>query len=125
MTSCFEAVVQSVGGEVAEFLAGRTLIFFGPEAPPELREVSVLLFMITLNSSPILVPGNHIQIGQTTLRIMQTGEVAEDNLRTLTHLVLVASDQEILPGQVAVEGKWPGESELHPGVMVQILANEG
>ncbi len=124
MKSCFEAVIQGVGGEVPEFLAGRTLIFFGPEAPPELREVSVLLFTVTMDSSTILVPGNNIHIGNSTLRIMQTGNVAEDNLRTLTHLVLVPHGQDILPGQVAVEGEWPAESDLRLGRSVQVLTSE-
>lgn len=121
MTTCFEAVVNAVGREVPEFISGKTLIFFGPNVPCELQEVSVSVTVSTITSSPVLVPGHLIHIGRSVLQIREVGTVAEENLRLLTHLVLVTSDQQILPGQVRVVGDWSSLNDIGPGAVMKVM----
>lgn len=121
MTTWFEATVKAVGREVEEFLAARTLIFFGPDAPAELQDVSVLLEVSAIDPGSVLMPGRVIEIGESAWTITGVGGAAEENLRRLAHLVLVGDGEEILPGQVRVRGNWPSLKNIQCGAMLRIF----
>ncbi len=121
MATWFEATVREVGEQVEDFLDARMLIFFGENAPPELREVSVVLSVSTMDPSPVLVPGRLLTIGQGNLTIEEVGSAAEENFRLLTHVVLATEGQAILPGQIRVAGQWPSLADVQPNSKVQIL----
>lgn len=108
--------VTSVGDLAAEFLAEGIIVLFGNDAPEELREVSVV-HHATVNVGGVS-RGDQVTIsgeeGTTTMVVLAVGDVANENLRNLGHLVLKrnGSTEPALPGDVCCdEGPIPTISE--------------
>ena len=84
----------------------RILVFFKVGAPPELAEISILHEPSELLAD--VQPGDCISIedGQR-YRVTAVGELANDNIRELGHLVMRfdGRDTPELPGYICVEDK--------------------
>lgn len=104
--SYYVSYIVEIGSEVEGFLSSRLLVLFGESAPQELREISVIHKVSTMVEGSLLLPGRELVLNETGLEVVEVGSMAEKNLRTLGHVVL-ASEGELLPGQVRVKGKWP------------------
>lgn len=102
-TVIYEARVEEIGAMVPELLEAGVLIFFGKQAPPELREIAIVHDGTTLMAS--LAPGDIIHLGEARYVITGVGEVASDNFATLGHIVIKANGaaEAELPGEVSVE----------------------
>ena len=99
------STVVAVGDSVEEFRAARVLVFFNVGAPEELAEFSVL-HEATVNLANV-ASGDSLRLGAETFDILAVGEVANQNLANLGHLVVKADgrrDPEML-GDVCVEAR--------------------
>ena len=122
MKTIYETTVTAVGPMAVEFAAEGILVFFGSDAPEELHE-----FAIIHDHSPNeddVSPGDVVEIDEARFEVTGVGEVANDNLRNLGHVVIKfngLSDTE-LPGEVSVEiGDVP---TIEPGTHVRILSED-
>ena len=99
------STVVGIGDSVEEFRAARVLVFFNAGAPEELAEFSVL-HEATVNLANV-ASGDSLRLGAETFDILAVGEVANQNLANLGHLVVKAdgrTDPEML-GDVCVEAR--------------------
>ena len=111
----YRGVIQEIGPMVEEFLPHGILIFFGANAPAELREVSLVHDGTHLHTN--LAVGDLLQFipasstdESTThppmrFRLTAVGEMANANLAQLGHLVVHfdAASTANLPGTISVE----------------------
>lgn len=114
----YQATVTEIGPLVDEFINAGILVFFGADAPPELREFSIIHDGTELLAG--VVPGDTMVIDDTPYKVLAVGEVANSNLGNLGHLVMKFNGLEEvqLPGDVCVE-----EKPVHPvkvGTIFQI-----
>ena len=110
----YRGVIQEIGPMVEEFLPHGILIFFGANAPAELREVSLVHDGTQLNA-PLAV-GDLLQFDNPAtkevtksspmcFRVTAIGEMVEANLAQLGHIVVHfdAATTAKLPGVVSVD----------------------
>lgn len=97
--------VVAVGEAVEEFLKAQILVFFQEGAPEELAEFSVL-HAADINLATV-APGDVLLLGQESFDILAVGEVANQNLAQLGHLVVKANGatQVEMLGDVCVTAK--------------------
>jgi PTS system glucitol/sorbitol-specific IIA component len=99
------STVVGIGDSVEEFRAARVLVFFNAGAPDELAEFSVL-HEATVNLANV-ASGDSLRLGAETFDVLAVGEVANQNLANLGHLVVKAdgrTEPEML-GDVCVEAR--------------------
>jgi glucitol/sorbitol PTS system EIIA component len=103
--SKYKATVTEIGPLVGEFTEAGILVFFGDDAPPELREFSIIHDGKELIED--VVPGDAVIIDDSHYNVLAVGEVANKNLANLGHLIIKfnGKDQPELPGDVCVEEK--------------------
>lgn len=109
MSVFFESAVTRLGHEATEMIEGGVLILFAEPVPEELADVSVL-HMPTREPAHPMQPGDVFCIGDTRLAITAVGGQADENLRSLGHLVLYlnpAADAGLLPGAIHATGNLP------------------
>lgn len=101
----YEAKITVIGPLASEFLAHNIIVLFGESAPEELVEFSVIHDGQTLHKP--LAPGDTVCIGEECVQILAVGEVANENLANLGHLILKFNGEtEIeMPGDVCVEDR--------------------
>lgn len=118
----YETVVTAVGPMAVEFAAEGILVFFGTNAPEELHEFAIL-HEHTPNDEDV-VPGDRLAIDESEFTVTGVGDVANDNLRNLGHLVVKLNGltETELPGEVSVTaGDAPA---IEPGTHIRIIAGE-
>lgn len=99
----YQANITAIGPLVSEFVEAGVLVFFGANAPEELAEFSILHDGAGLNGA--VVPGDRIRLNEHTYRVLAVGDVANQNLGALGHLVIKfngATEPE-MPGDVCAE----------------------
>jgi len=115
LTLKYRGVIQEIGPMVEEFLPDGILIFFGANAPAELREVSLVHDGTHLHAN--LAVGDQLQFipapstnasathPPMRFRLTAVGEMANGNLAQLGHLVVHfdAATTANLPGTISVE----------------------
>lgn len=107
----YRAIIQEVGPMVPEFLPHGILIFFGEQAPAELREVSLihdgnqLISPIVVGDVLRFTPPSHENAARAWYRFTAVGDMANANLAELGHLVVHfdAATEPTLPGAASVE----------------------
>lgn len=101
----YEATITQIGPLTGEFIDAGILVLFGPGAPEELIEFAILHDGVTLHAP--LAPGDTLWLGEAAFRILAVGEVANNNLGALGHLVLKFNGLTApeLPGDVCVEAR--------------------
>ena len=118
MTLKYQTTVTAVGPMAVEFAAEGILVFFGTDAPEELHDFAIL-HEHTPNEDDV-VPGDTLEIAGVDYTVTGVGDVANDNLRNLGHLVVKFNGltETELPGEVSVtEGTAPG---IEPGTVIRI-----
>ncbi|MGQ9494198.1 MAG: PTS glucitol/sorbitol transporter subunit IIA [Anaerolineae bacterium] len=115
----YEMRVVEIGPLVPEFIENKILVFFKVGAPPELAEFSILHEPSTFFSE--VQPGDYIAIADQPYQVTAVGEVANQNIRELGHLVLKCNgrNQAELPGDVCVEDKELPSIQI--GMVIRIL----
>ena len=116
--------VTGVGELATEFLEAGIVVLFGDDAPEELQEVAVV-HHATVNAGGVS-PGDVVTVTSgddvTTMSVLAVGDVANDNLTNLGHLVLKRNGETeaALPGDVCCdEGPIP---PITPGDRITVVA---
>jgi PTS system glucitol/sorbitol-specific IIA component len=115
--------VTAIGDQVDEFMRHQILVLFEAGAPEELAVFSILHEPVLKGSN--VEPGDVLWLGSADYRILAVGEVANQNLAALGHLVIKfngLSDPE-LPGDVCVESRAAVKPSL--GDEIRIVTNGG
>lgn len=111
MTTRLDTTVTGVGEMAGEFFDAEIMVLFGEDAPPELLDVAVV-HRPEGDVRPVLV-GDTITISgsnESTMAVLAVGDVVNENLRNLGHLVMKRNGQDIasLPGDLCcTEGPIP------------------
>lgn len=102
MMTKYQATVTFIGPLAGEFLAEQIIVLFGQNAPEELAEFAILHDGVELTAP--FVAGDRVTIGEAGFEILAVGEVANDNLANLGHLVLKFNGEtEVeMPGDVCL-----------------------
>jgi glucitol/sorbitol PTS system EIIA component len=102
----YESTVLRAGSEASELVEGGVLILYADPIPDALESVSVV-HSPAGPPSAAMRPGHVLSVGDQQLRITRVGEIADDNLRALGHVVVYVDpgdDAPLLPGAVHAEG---------------------
>jgi PTS system glucitol/sorbitol-specific IIA component len=101
----FCAKVVSIGELVTEFTEAGILVFFGENAPDELKEFSIIHDGKSL-AKPVAI-GDRVKVAGHSYKVLAVGEVANTNFSNLGHFVMKANGaHEVeMPGDVCVEAK--------------------
>lgn len=120
--SKYKATVTEIGPLVSEFIQAGILVFFGDDAPPELREFSIIHNGKTLAAD--VAPGDVVIIDNEQYQVLAVGEVANKNLSNLGHLIMKFNGQTTpqLPGDVCVEEKPVHQVKI--GSIFEIIGEE-
>lgn len=99
----YQANITAIGPQVSEFVDAGVLVFFGQSAPPELAEFAILHDGSHLDDA--VRPDDQLCLGEHTYRVLAVGEVANQNLSALGHLVVKFNGQSVpeMPGDVCAE----------------------
>jgi PTS system glucitol/sorbitol-specific IIA component len=98
-----ESVVSSIGPMALDFEEDKVLIFFGPQAPDELREVAIIHEVVKSDITSITA-GQHFHIDDQEYQVVSVGTEACHNLLELGHISVYFSEPpaDILPGSIYV-----------------------
>ena len=115
----YRAAVEPFGEMAPAFAAEGIVIFFGLEAPEELHDFAILIDHKEL-LSPV-TPGDVIEIDGVGLSVVGVGDVANENLSNLGHLVVKFNglEEPELPGDVSVAAQ--PVPDINIGTVVRIL----
>lgn len=118
----YKATVTEIGPLVKEFTEAGILVFFGDDAPPELREFSIIHDGKDLVAD--ISPTDTIIIDDELYLVMAVGDIANKNLSNLGHLIMKfnGSEKAQLPGDVCVEDKPVHQVEI--GSVIQIIGEK-
>lgn len=99
----YQALITAIGPLVSEFVEGGVLVFFGANAPPELAEFAILHDGEKLEGT--IIPGDRIRLNDYDYRVLAVGEIANQNLAALGHLVIKFNGMTApeMPGDVCTE----------------------
>lgn len=120
MAVVYDTVVVAVGDEAKLFFEQGIVVLFAEGAPEELAEFSITHRPTVTDAG--VVPGAVVDLAGERLSVVSVGDVANDNLRNLGHLILKRNaSSDPLPGDVCCdEGRMP---ELVEGDRMQILVD--
>jgi len=96
-----QSTVQEIGILVPSFQEDKIVILFGPSAPAELREISVIHAFNELGEEPLKVGGT-LTFDDETFTITAVGSLANQNFKELGHISIYFQEHEgeVLPGAV-------------------------
>jgi len=117
----YTAKVTDIGPLVSDFIDAGILVFFGSEAPEELREFSIIHDGKTL-LEPVCA-GDIIHLDEARFKVLAVGDVANNNLSALGHIIVKFNGQDApeMPGDICTEiGKLP---EIRVGSLLQITGS--
>lgn len=119
MDNLYSVTVTSVGEMATAFAEEGILVFFGPDAPEELHEFAILT---DHSSGPVrpITTGDELEIDGTAFEILCVGDVANDNVASLGHLVVKFNGltEPELPGDVSLPSV---EAPLiEPGAVIRV-----
>lgn len=100
----FETKVVEIGELVEDFKDEGVLVLFGPSAPPELKDISVI-HEFPYEPNNVLKTGMTIELGGIEYKVYDVGSEANKNFEELGHLSIYFSEDgsmEILPGAIGV-----------------------
>ncbi|WP_419893314.1 PTS glucitol/sorbitol transporter subunit IIA [Oceanobacillus kimchii] len=106
----YTSFVKEVGSLALAFEEDKVVILFGPEAPQELRDVSIIHEVNQEDNDAPIKNGGELQIDDQIYKVTAVGTSANKNLKELGHISIYFSEpnEEILPGAVFVSpSKYP------------------
>ncbi|MSS77744.1 PTS glucitol/sorbitol transporter subunit IIA [Anaerococcus sp. AGMB00486] len=96
--------IIEVGQLVNEFKDDKIFILFGVEAPPELKDFSVIIDFKRDEIKEYFKVGGMLIINNIEYEIEKVGEVANDNFNKLGHVAVhIGSNESVLPGSIHVK----------------------
>lgn len=95
--------VSYIGELALSFEEEKVLIFFGPNAPEELKEVSVIQELKESGDRPISA-GDRLVVGDQEYQVTSLGSEAYHNLMSIGHISIYFTEapEDVLPGSVYV-----------------------
>lgn len=102
MKIIYENTVTNIGNSADEF-GNEMIIFFGDNAPEELRDYCYSLELKDVNGN--IEVGDYVDIGGVKAKILAVGDEAQANLEGLAHLTVNLSGNidDLLPGAIVTE----------------------
>ncbi|SUU93099.1 PTS system glucitol/sorbitol-specific transporter subunit IIA [Anaerococcus octavius] len=102
MKIIYENTVTNIGNSADEF-GNEMIIFFGDNAPEELRDYCYSLEIKDTDGD--IKAGDHIDIDGVQSKILAVGDEAQVNLESLAHLTVNLSGNidDLLPGAIVTE----------------------
>ncbi|MGE8203748.1 PTS glucitol/sorbitol transporter subunit IIA [Heyndrickxia sp. NPDC080065] len=96
-----KTIVQEIGVLVPTFKEDKIVILFGPQAPQELREISVIHEFEELTEESIK-EGGTIRFDEEEFTVTAVGSLANQNFKELGHISIYFQEPqgEVLPGSV-------------------------
>jgi len=93
--------ILDIGKMVPEFEAEKLFVLFGNSAPPELRDISVIIDFERNDDGIYFKEGSKLIISNQEYEITEVGNMANSNFHELGHLsIYLNEDMETLPGAV-------------------------
>ncbi|MDP8978657.1 MAG: PTS glucitol/sorbitol transporter subunit IIA [Actinomycetota bacterium] len=117
----YDTKVTAVGEGSGEFFDAGIIVLFGQDAPEELQEFAVVHDPSVTEGG--LEPGDVVHIGDERLQVLAVGDVADENLTNLGHIVLKRNGQQeaSMPGDVCCdEGEVP---EIGVGTPIRVVGS--
>jgi PTS system glucitol/sorbitol-specific IIA component len=118
----YHARVTAIGEIADEFIAEGVIVFFAATAPEELQEVALVHDQTDPQTEDVQA-GDTIRLGDKTYPVLAVGPVANENLRSLGHLVLKFNglEEPEMQGDVNL----PNETipEISVGIELEILGD--
>lgn len=102
----YESTILRVGAETDELFEGGVLILFAEPVPDALESVSVI-HRPAGEPGAEMRPGDLLQLGDSTVELRAVGERADENLRSLGHIVVYVTVPDgggLAPGAVHADG---------------------
>jgi len=117
-STLYQSTVNKIGDLVPAFREQGMLVFFGANAPEELHDFCIL-HTPTVHEG-VLLPGDIVTIGETSMTVLAVGDVASENLMNLGHLNLKANGLESaeLPGDVNIAVQDLPEVEIGTNITI-------
>ena len=99
----YTAKVTELGPLVTEFIDAGILVFFGADAPEELKEFAIIHDGAKLEKD--VTPGDMICLDDSCFSVLAVGEVANQNLGSLGHFIVKFNGESTpeMPGDMCVE----------------------
>lgn len=101
----YKSVVKEIGNLALAFEEEKVMILFGPQAPSELREISIIHeTTIEPSEAPVKVGGKFV-VDDQEYTVTAVGSAANANLKELGHISIYYTEpfEEVLPGSIFVE----------------------
>lgn len=114
-----KSTVVEIGQMALAFEEDKVIVLFGPKAPPELKEISVIHETESINESE-LSHARQFVVDGAVYDILTIGSAAMANLVELGHLSVYFTEPpaDILPGSIYVQpGNMPA---FHVGSVIEI-----
>ncbi|TCP54024.1 PTS system glucitol/sorbitol-specific IIA component [Tamaricihabitans halophyticus] len=104
----YESSVLRVGAEAADMVEGGVWILYADPIPDALEEVSIV-HAPTGELTREMRAGDRLWLGEDSVELTAVGERANENLRTIGHVVIYLDqeDTQLLPGAVHAKGSLP------------------
>lgn len=101
----YKSVVKEIGDLALAFEEEKVMILFGPKAPSELREISVIHELTIDPSENPIKEGGSFVVDDQEYKITAVGSAANDNLMELGHISVYYTEpfEDVLPGAIFVE----------------------
>ncbi|TNC29471.1 PTS glucitol/sorbitol transporter subunit IIA [Amycolatopsis alkalitolerans] len=106
MTVYYESTILRSGAEAQDMVDGGVVILYADPIPDALEEVSVVHAPVAMPGRDVRV-GDIFRIGEAEIELIAVGERADENLRTLGHIVVYLNPDDgttLLPGAVHGRG---------------------
>ncbi len=99
----YKTTIIKVGDLVSDFMESNILVFFGPNAPDEVVEFSIIHEHPATQAE--VKPGDQIVLTGQSYEVCAVGEVANSNLQKLGHFVLKFNGltKPQMPGDICLE----------------------
>lgn len=101
----YDAHITAIGPLVTEFTEAGVLVFFGADAPEELKEFAIIHNGTKLEGQVSV--GDLICLNDECFRVFAVGEVANQNLVALGHFIVKFNGETTpeMPGDICAEAK--------------------
>ncbi|NKQ54025.1 PTS sorbitol transporter subunit IIA [Amycolatopsis sp. K13G38] len=106
MTVYYESTILRFGTEAQDMVDGGVVILYADPIPDALEDVSVVHAPAATPEREVRI-GDIFRLGEAEIELIAVGERADENLRTLGHIVVYLNPDEsttLLPGAVHGRG---------------------
>jgi PTS system glucitol/sorbitol-specific IIA component len=101
----YSVKATEIGPSVRDLMKEKMIVLFGPTAPAELRDICVV-HDGKPTTDEVVRNGGTISINGRAFRIVEAGDVANENFVTLGHLTINFSNTSgVLPGSIRVDAE--------------------